>query len=483
MSEYYVRTTGSNGAAGTSAGAAWLTVGYAMVHVSAGDTIWVGAGVYRISATIAPSSMASMTYLLADVDGSHTGDAGEVKITAYTTNDTTAVTAMSMFTLVSKNFWTVGGFTIVAGPQSVGTFLMSGTTHDITVQDCTFFGNLSAGSFSHINLESPTFGTATNLTVQRCRFFSVLGPSVYLHILPCSATGADTNLNILIRNCLMFSPGAVSVLITNASTNTYKSGGVTVENIMAIGSGGVAAASATISATYPLKVYNSVFFVTGAAVAGNATVAAIEDYNFAVGGSGMTSVTSGGHSISDGHYDWSFHIGQEWWYGKTARPVGMWPLGSPMYTWGAAGAAVTDDLLGGPRPGSGTGVTKALGPYERGNSWVKETGTVRTGSNAISVTGPGYQDFQLPVNAASTTVTVYLRYDSTYAGTLPSLNVINGGECGVTSAGQVQVGAANAWEAVSLTFTPTSAGIVTIRLLSSDTNGGGHVYADDFAVA
>ena len=26
-------------------------------------------------------------------------------------------------------------------------------------------------------------------------------------------------------------------------------------------------------------------------------------------------------------------------------------------------------------------------------------------------------------------------------------------------------------------------GIVTIRLLSSDTNGGGHMYADDFAVA
>lgn len=36
----------------------------------------------------------------------------------------------------------------------------------------------------------------------------------------------------------------------------------------------------------------------------------------------------------------------------------------------------------------------------------------------------------------------------------------------------------NTWEQISLNFTPTVAGIVTIRSLSSDTNGAGHPTRD-----
>src|SRR4051812_7309521 len=43
---YYLSTTGSNGAAGTSTGTAWATFAYAGAHMTAGDTLEVIAGTY-----------------------------------------------------------------------------------------------------------------------------------------------------------------------------------------------------------------------------------------------------------------------------------------------------------------------------------------------------------------------------------------------------------------------------------------------------
>ena len=108
MADRFVRTTGVDTNGGTSKTDAWLTIGKAMTSSTAGDVIYVGAGTYRVSSTIAPSSMASMTYLYGDTDGSHTGDAGEVVITNFATDDTTAPTNVTLFTFASKNYWTLG---------------------------------------------------------------------------------------------------------------------------------------------------------------------------------------------------------------------------------------------------------------------------------------------------------------------------------------------------------------------------------------
>jgi hypothetical protein len=62
------------------------------------------------------------------------------------------------------------------------------------------------------------------------------------------------------------------------------------------------------------------------------------------------------------------------------------------------------------------------------------------------------------------------------------MQVLNGTEAGMADATDTATGSSGAWEQLSLNFTPTSAGIVTIRLLSSDTNGGGKMFADDFEV-
>ena len=80
-------------------------------------------------------------------------------------------------------------------------------------------------------------------------------------------------------------------------------------------------------------------------------------------------------------------------------------------------------------------------------------------------------------------MTVYGRYDATYTGTLPQMLVYMGGECGVADASDTMVEAADTWEQLSLNFTPTAAGVVTIRLQSNDTHGDAAVFFDDFAVA
>jgi hypothetical protein len=124
-------------------------------------------------------------------------------------------------------------------------------------------------------------------------------------------------------------------------------------------------------------------------------------------------------------------------------------------------------------------VNVTAGAFERGDTWAKETTTVRTGSNALYAMGPATQDFDVPVDAAATKISVWLRYDTTYAGTLPQLKVLNGEEAGVTAATATMVAAADTWEQVSLTFTPARAGIVTIRLQSNCTATTGFAFADD----
>jgi hypothetical protein len=128
-------------------------------------------------------------------------------------------------------------------------------------------------------------------------------------------------------------------------------------------------------------------------------------------------------------------------------------------------------------------VQRSVGAFERGNTAVRETVTVRSGANALRIDGPGYHDFAVPVDASLTTVTVYGRFNSTYAGTKPRLQVLNGAECGVVDATATMTGGANAWEQLSLAFTPTSRGIVTIRLSSRSTAALGQAFFDDWGIA
>jgi hypothetical protein len=96
VTTYYVRrgATGSNSNNGTSPATAWATIGKALGHtgltspVVGGDIVYIGAGTYRETVSVGGgnfSSPASVVQFIGDVDGSHTGDAGEVIWSSYTT--------------------------------------------------------------------------------------------------------------------------------------------------------------------------------------------------------------------------------------------------------------------------------------------------------------------------------------------------------------------------------------------------------------
>src|SRR3954454_6912896 len=105
MTNFFVRKTGSDSNNGLSAGAAWLTIGKALTSggVAAGDTVYIGAGIYRETVTASLTNPASEVKFVGDIDGAFTGDPGEVVWTSWTTNDATAPASAATLAGGSKN--------------------------------------------------------------------------------------------------------------------------------------------------------------------------------------------------------------------------------------------------------------------------------------------------------------------------------------------------------------------------------------------
>lgn len=487
MATYYVRKSGSNGNPGTSPGAAWATLGKALgaTGIASGDTVYVGAGVYRETISVGMVSAVAQTFIVGDVDGSHTGDPGEVQVTAYTTDDKTAPAAVPVLSLAGRDFLTFSNILFIGGNTSPSLINPSGDAFNITFRECAFIAYFNANVVSI--LMAFTTGLPMHWLFDRCRFFMASGQVT----LPTAA--ADYDADIVFRNCVIDASG-IALDIGASGALAGKGGGVLVINCTIRGAGPpIRTNSANISTTIPCKVENSVLLAPASAVALNANTLGqiVEQFNLIYASTpGRTNVAVGAGSVSDGSVALLMEIGQDFIVGKKPRPRFAPAAGSRWLGLGSSASAQTVDANNAPRPAGGASALKAPGAYERGNTWGRETITVHAGTNAISIIGPGYYDIVLPVDAALTTVSCYARYDATYAGTKPQLQVLDGAECGVANAtASFGVGSsdadpgANAWAKLKLQFTPTAKGYVTIRILSSDTNGGGKAIADDLVAA
>jgi hypothetical protein len=112
----------------------------------------------------------------------------------------------------------------------------------------------------------------------------------------------------------------------------------------------------------------------------------------------------------------------------------------------------------------------------------QETTTTRGSSTAsFRFEGAGFHDVLVPVAASSTTISVYGNYDSNHSGSLPQLQVLN--IPGVADQTDTMVAAANTWEELTATFTPTAAGIARVRMVCRDTSGIGKVFFDDLTIS
>jgi hypothetical protein len=147
---YYVRTSGNDANAGTSPAAAYKTIDKAWNAAHAGDTIYVGAGLYA-TADATPANngtLASPIKCIADTTGAFTGDAGLVEF-------------QKQFNVGGKDYWQIIGFKIDNQSTKVGV-IANGCT-GLVIQDCTMTGMLNG-----IGVNGTSSVTITGCTVYTC---------------------------------------------------------------------------------------------------------------------------------------------------------------------------------------------------------------------------------------------------------------------------------------------------------------------------
>ena len=281
MATYYVRKTGNDGNAGTSAGAAKLTLnGAEDIPLVAGDVVVVGSGVYRESLTVDVSGSAGnpITYI-GDYTGALTGDAkGVVRITGSA--DDIALTRASCITGSSKNYRTFRGFRM----DLTSSHPVSLTTCDHWIIEQCHITRATGGTNgcidgNHLN---------TNHIFRNC-FFDTTGSGVTF------GTSAADNSGNLIESC---------VILCNAYGVSYGVfmwgvGGTTVRNCTIIGAtiGGIRGLGMNVGQT--ITVNNNIVYGCATAFASDSTARFTEDYNtISACGTARSNVTAGGNSVT-----------------------------------------------------------------------------------------------------------------------------------------------------------------------------------------
>lgn len=123
------------------------------------------------------------------------------------------------------------------------------------------------------------------------------------------------------------------------------------------------------------------------------------------------------------------------------------------------------------------------GPLALHNTATKETSVTDSG-NAIRIDGPGSHEFQIPVDATSTTISIKARYNANHGTTnKPQVILVAEGQIGVSTETKTMTAAADTWETLTFTaFTPSANGVVTIRVVSRSAKPFGSAYFDTVTV-
>lgn len=326
MATYFVRKSGDDSNAGTSAGAAWLTIQKALTlanGVVGGDFIYIGAGIYRelVTITLAPSSLVSV---IADNDGAFTGDSGVIRIVGNTTSDysTVANSTASAIKVNGKSNFLFQGLELI--PGAAGTFSqpldmasVSGSTN-ITVRKCSFPGQTSSAFSGNPIVITTTADVNANILIDSCMILVSGTNSVVVNVTKSAIS--DYDCGITFQNCFVWAPfNASAITFSTAGASTFFGGGIKVLNCYSTGVNAVRLAN-QLSTTYPCTLYGNVF-LGAMSVSTNGNV--IEDYNaFLGGGITRTNVPIGGNSMVTGMFQNTF-INQTLLDGRVTRPWGM----------------------------------------------------------------------------------------------------------------------------------------------------------------
>lgn len=490
MATYYVRKSGNDGNSGTSPSSAWLTITKAANTVAAGDTVYVGAGVYRELVTmVASGSSGSPISFIADVDGKQTGDAGLVIVSARDA-DNAVESRTCCLNPNAKTFIRWRGF-VLDGCSGSNAAIKDSPSGDPSyagweIEDCVVIaGNSNTAYAMDLDWNQATAPSpSTGIRIRRCLF---LGGVRFQW--DGNASG-NKNIDAVFENCAFITSSNQNLFFFDRiTTGTYSPGGISFLNCLFLGGTYGIQAENTVAAL-PISVYNCLFIgqVSYALYrASGESGGVVEDYCRFHNTSARSGVSAGANSSSVGMLGmlgaladlplWRF-LG--WSPYRPFEPMAALDgaFTSNVIDVGSATYAPEDDLYGKPRPMMRN--VDDVGPVETRARAEKETSTVRTGANALRFDGAGYHEILLPVSAVATTVSVYGRYDSNYAGNKPKLEVVN--IPGGADQSATMTGGANAWEQLSVNFTPTASGICRVRLISQDTSANGKCFFDDLLV-
>ncbi len=474
--------------------------------VAAGDTIYLGAGSYRavVAANNQPVTLTNGAFsplfngqvnIVGDVTGQFTGDAGMVQLTAYTTNDKTAPSATTLLNLNGKSNLAFSNIMFVSGNALLVT-ATTATSQNVSFTDCSFHegytGNINSLISATAGYNAAGFGIPLNWLIDRCYFVNganLGGEGVLFTV--TAGVGADYSITSVIRNSffLVLNNGnATAIRVANSGAGAAKGNGLVVRNCTIIGQG--IDTNGVVSASFPTRVNGCFLYVgtTNGALTAAATTAMLESNNLIVASTARSNVSIGAGSITDGSYAPLFHFGQERiWLPPMFRPFGEPMAGSPLLGFGNDGGQTPYDLRSNIRPAGGSSPLPAVGALERADTFVADASPIGGGTSAVKLTGPGYNDFLLPISAAQAgharTVSVKVKWDASYGGTLPQIMLVAKPQMGVTAQTVAAVGTSGNVYTISLaSFTPTAAGTLNVRLISNDLSGASVVEWDDFAI-
>lgn len=449
--------------------------------MASGDIAYLSpAGPFRENVTIAMTNPTVETRVFGDpanAQGFKTAagalvTGGDVVWTAYTTNDKTGPAGAACVTLAGRSHLTFQDVMLIGGGTASSCYDATTTgSQYITWRRVVMLPN-GAGNPSYC-------GRLTLGQDQPAHwlFDSVIytpGNTLQGHLITAPRPfGGELDIDYTMVNCK--SIGALPPAFTvSAGGAVFKWGGVRYLNCTFMAATNMFSPPANYSTLIPLYVYNCVC-LGGGNTCFNANTAGqiVEDGNLIVGFSVQRTNTGIGPT-SQTNWSPSIEIGQAELFGRQIAPFFAPSPGSVLVGMGGVDALTIPDLDldGYTRPQGGTPTTRTPGALLRSNNFVQQTATTQAGASAISVTGSGAADFNLPVDATPITVSIYCQFDSNYVGPLPQLQIVNGQECGIANqAVSFTKNAQGAFELQSLTIAPLRKGIVTVRVVASDTSG------------
>jgi hypothetical protein len=497
---------------------------------AAADTIWLGAGAYRGQTTINVAGSTTLQTLIAgDINGVNTGDAGEVILSPFSTGDATGSPSGTYYTVTcsaTPHNYVFQDLTVYGPSPSLASnggyyvtldFSQIATAHiGLILQRCAIFGPTSNQSGTNAGFPygssalalCPDGSTSSLPTiVQNCAIFdwnmavSAAAPAYTSNAI--TAGGSQTvilrNLSstqyVFFKQCLIqktFTYQAtwqcLFIAVTNASQLqmygcTLLCPSAPTSIVFQNSWSGAALTGCLVFGGY----YNLFATITSATITG----CAFWGFAKAAVSGGYTSGTatmSGTNTYGQGPP--ALDIGQSALRRAPARPwmtpnMNAGANAAPLFGQGvlSANSNLASDFLGQSRSAASSGMGTTPGYME---PWapglVNTNGTyVHSGTGSIKLLGFSSHSFEMPVDAVATSVSFYVCYDGAYAGsTYPSIQIRDGAQCGVADQEVSSTGpGAGTWQQVTANFTPTSAGVVTVRLTAKSTAIAGATYWDD----